>query len=62
MARPEPEMNEDPARRTSPGGGVVPELLDPAHDKAARRRRRWRLLGAALSLALIGLSAIVIHA
>jgi len=60
MARPEPDMNEDPARRPSPGGDVVPELLDPAHDKAARRRKRWRLVGAALSLALIGLSAIVL--
>ena len=53
-------MNEDPARRPSPGGEVVAELLDPAHDKAARRRKRWRLVGAALSLALIGLSAIVL--
>ena len=40
--------------------GVVSELEDPAHDKAMQRRRRWRLVGAALSLALIALSAVVL--
>jgi hypothetical protein len=53
-------MNEQPGAPSPTGSGVVPELLDPSHDKAARRRRRWRLVGACLSLALLGLSAVVL--
>jgi hypothetical protein len=33
-------------------------LLDPVDEKAAHRRKRWRLVGAALSLALPMLCAL----
>ncbi len=59
MVSPESEMNEETGAPIH-AGGVVPALLDPLHDKAMRRRRRWRLVGAALSLALIALSAFVL--
>ena len=49
-------MNQPPEAPVPSGKDLVPELLDPLHDKAALRRRRWRIVGAALSLALVGLS------
>ncbi len=60
MARPERNISEERGEASPAGRDVIPELTDPAHDKAMRRRRRWRLVGAAFSLALIALSAVVL--
>ncbi len=60
MARPERDIKHEPQEASLLDRGAVPELEDPGHDKAMQRRRRWRLVGAALSLALIGLSAVVL--
>ena len=62
MARPGPETDQekDSAALGPVVSAIAPDLLDPLDEHAARRRKRWRLVGAALSLALIGLSAIVL--